>query len=128
MTSSPSLGPGGMPDGLPVPMLMVVQADTSVGDPSTSIQDVLEDLSIDGDVAGNAGYAENVHGARKVEARQLTPLLRCMHDRRIENAIGRKDLVQSARVSLADNVVPEFQCRQSHMSSRKFVQRIVASP
>ena len=56
--------PGGMPDGLPVPMLMVVQADTSVGDPSrTSIQDVLEDLGIDGDVAGNAGYAENVHGA-----------------------------------------------------------------
>lgn len=59
----PSLGPGGMPDGLPVPMLMVVQADTSVGDPTPSIEGVLDDLSIDGDVAGNAGYAENVHGA-----------------------------------------------------------------
>ena len=59
----PSLGPGGMPDGLPVPMLMVVQADTSVGDPSRSIEGVLDDLTIDGDVAGNAGYAENVHGA-----------------------------------------------------------------
>lgn len=59
----PSLGPGGMPDGLPVPMLMVVQADTSVGDPSPSIEGVLDDLSIDGDVAGNAGYAENVRGA-----------------------------------------------------------------
>lgn len=59
----PSLGPGGMPDGLPVPVLMVVQADTSVGDPTRSIEGVLDDLSIDGDVAGNAGYAENVHGA-----------------------------------------------------------------
>ncbi len=59
----PSLGPGGMPDGLPVPMLMVVQADTSVGDPTRSIEGVLDELSIDGDVAGNAGYAENVHGA-----------------------------------------------------------------
>lgn len=59
----PSLGPGGMPDGLPVPILMVVQADTSVGDPAQSIEGVLDDLSIDGDVAGNAGYAENVRGA-----------------------------------------------------------------
>lgn len=59
----PSLGPGGMPDGLPVPILMVVQADTSVGDPTQSIEGVLDDLSIDGDVAGNAGYAENVRGA-----------------------------------------------------------------
>ncbi len=59
----PSLGPGGMPDGLPVPMLMVVQADTAVGDPAPSIEGVLDDLGIDGDVAGNAGYAENVRGA-----------------------------------------------------------------
>lgn len=59
----PSLGPGGMPDGLPIPILMVVQADTSVGDPTQSIEGVLDDLSIDGDVAGNAGYAENVRGA-----------------------------------------------------------------
>ena len=59
----PSLGPGGMPDGLPMPMLMVVQADTSVGDPAPSISGVLDELRIDGDVAGNAGYAENVHGA-----------------------------------------------------------------
>ncbi len=59
----PSLGPGGMPDGLPVPILMVVQADTSVGDPAQSIEGVLDDLSIDGEVAGNAGYAENVRGA-----------------------------------------------------------------
>ncbi len=59
----PSLGPGGMPDGLPVPILMVVQADTSVGDPAQSIEGVLDNLSIDGDVAGNAGYAENVRGA-----------------------------------------------------------------
>ena len=56
----PSLGPGGMPDGLPVPMLMVVQADTAVGDPSQSVEGVLDDLGIDGDVAGNA---ENVRGA-----------------------------------------------------------------
>lgn len=59
----PSLGPGGMPDGLPVPMLMVVQADTSVGDPGPSIERVLSDMGIEADVAGNAGYAENVHGA-----------------------------------------------------------------
>ena len=54
----PSLGPGGMPDGLPLPMLMVVQADTAVGDPFAAIEGVLDDLSVDGDVAGNAGYAE----------------------------------------------------------------------
>ena len=59
----PSLGPGGMPEGLPVPMLMVVQADVAVGDPSNQISAVLNELSIDGDVAGNAGYAENVRGA-----------------------------------------------------------------
>jgi len=59
----PSLGPGGMPDGLPVPMLMVVQADMAVGDPSSAIEGVLDELAIDGDVAGNAGYAENVRGA-----------------------------------------------------------------
>lgn len=59
----PSLGPGGMPEGLPVPMLMVVQADVAVGDPSNQISAILNELSIDGDVAGNAGYAENVRGA-----------------------------------------------------------------
>ncbi|MEL6414638.1 MAG: cell division protein FtsX [Pseudomonadota bacterium] len=59
----PSLGPGGMPDGLPIPMLMVVQADSAVGDPSEDITDLLDELSIDGDVAGNAGYADNVRGA-----------------------------------------------------------------
>jgi len=53
----PSLGPGGMPEGLPVPMLMVVQADMAVGDPSPDIQRILNELGIDGDVAGNAGYA-----------------------------------------------------------------------
>ena len=59
----PSLGPGGMPDGLPIPMLMVVQADTAVGDPSDDVAEILDELSIDGDVAGNAGYADNVRGA-----------------------------------------------------------------
>lgn len=59
----PSLGPGGMPDGLPIPMLMVVQADIAVGDPSDDIAEVLDAFSIDGDVAGNAGYADNVRGA-----------------------------------------------------------------
>lgn len=59
----PSLGPGGMPDGLPIPMLMVVQADSAVGDPSEDIADLLDELSIDGDVAGNAGYADKVRGA-----------------------------------------------------------------
>ncbi|MEL7040153.1 MAG: cell division protein FtsX [Pseudomonadota bacterium] len=59
----PSLGPGGLPEGLPIPMLMVVQADLSRGDPSAGIERVLDDLSIDGDVAGNAGYADNVRGA-----------------------------------------------------------------
>jgi len=59
----PSLGPGGMPDGLPVPMLMVVQADPTTGDPSSLIADILARAGIDGDVAGNAGYADNVRGA-----------------------------------------------------------------
>lgn len=59
----PSLGPGGMPEGLPVPMLMVVQADTAVGDPSPDIERILNEVGVDGDVAGNAGYADNVRGA-----------------------------------------------------------------
>lgn len=62
----PSLGPGGLPEGLPVPILMVVQADTAVGDPTEAIEGVLDDLLIDGDVAGNAGYADNVRGALSV--------------------------------------------------------------
>ncbi|MEL6725022.1 MAG: cell division protein FtsX [Pseudomonadota bacterium] len=59
----PSLGPGGLPEGLPIPMLMAVQADMAVGDPSPDIRRVLNEFSVDGDVAGNAGYAENVRGA-----------------------------------------------------------------
>ncbi len=59
----PSLGPGGLPEGLPIPMLMVVQADTAVGDPSPEIKRLLAEAGIDGDVAGNAGYADNVRGA-----------------------------------------------------------------
>ena len=59
----PSLGPGGLPEGLPIPMLMVVQADMAVGDPSPDIARVLSEMGIDGDVAGNAGYADNVRGA-----------------------------------------------------------------
>lgn len=58
----PSFGPGGMPQGLPVPFLMVVQADMAVADPTQAIEGVLDDLQIDGSVAGNAGYAENVRG------------------------------------------------------------------
>lgn len=59
----PSLGPGGLPEGLPIPMLMVVQADMAVGDPSPEIKRLLAEAGIDGDVAGNAGYADNVRGA-----------------------------------------------------------------
>ncbi|MEL7111360.1 MAG: cell division protein FtsX [Pseudomonadota bacterium] len=59
----PSLGPGGLPEGLPIPMLMAVQADMAVGDPSPDIRRVLNEFSVDGDVAGNAGYADNVRGA-----------------------------------------------------------------
>ena len=59
----PSLGPGGLPEGLPIPMLMAVQADMAVGDPSPDIRRILNELSVDGDVAGNAGYADNVRGA-----------------------------------------------------------------
>lgn len=59
----PSLGPGGLPEGLPIPMLMVVQADMAVGDPSAEIKRLLAEAGIDGDVAGNAGYADNVRGA-----------------------------------------------------------------
>lgn len=62
----PSLGPGGMPDGLPLPLLMSVQADMAVGDPTATIQDKLDMAGIDGDVAGNAGYADNVQGGLEV--------------------------------------------------------------
>ena len=59
----PSLGPGGLPEGLPIPMLMAVQADMAVGDPSPDIRRILNEFSVEGDVAGNAGYADNVRGA-----------------------------------------------------------------
>ena len=62
----PSLGPGGMPDGLPLPLLISVQADMAVGDPTSAIQDKLDAAGIDGDVAGNAGYADNVQGGLEV--------------------------------------------------------------
>ncbi|MEQ3746779.1 MAG: cell division protein FtsX [Henriciella sp.] len=62
----PSLGPGGIPDGLPLPLLMSVQADMAVGDPTEGIEAVLDKAGVDGDVAGNAGYADNVRGGLNV--------------------------------------------------------------
>jgi cell division transport system permease protein len=62
----PSLGPGGIPDGLPLPLLMSVQADMAVGDPTEGIEAVLDKAGVDGDVAGNAGYADNVRGGLSV--------------------------------------------------------------
>lgn len=63
MLLEPSLGPGGLPEGLPIPMLMMVQADMAVGDPSPDIARILSEMGVDGDVAGNAGYADNVRAA-----------------------------------------------------------------
>jgi len=51
----PSLGPGGIPDGLPLPLLMSVQADMAVGDPTEGIEAVLDKAGVDGDVAGEGG-------------------------------------------------------------------------
>nr|WP_070960503.1 cell division protein FtsX [Hyphomonas sp. Mor2] len=107
----PSLGPGGMPDGLPVPMLMVVQADTSVGDPTASIEGVLDDLSIDGDVAGNAGYAENVRGALgvlRIVALSIVALLSATAVAVIAFAthaalLARKDIVEVLHLSGAED-------------------------
>lgn len=107
----PSLGPGGMPDGLPVPMLMAVQADMAVGDPSARIADILEELAIDGDVAGNAGYAENVRsalGVLRLVALSVVALLSATAIAVIAFAthaalLARKDIVDVLHLSGAED-------------------------
>lgn len=56
----PSLGAGGVPAGLPLPLIMAVQADMATGDPIEAIKAQLTRAGISGDVAGNAGYSATV--------------------------------------------------------------------
>lgn len=56
----PSLGAGGIPDGLPLPMIIAVQANAEIGEPALAIAALLEDMNVAGDVADNANYADTV--------------------------------------------------------------------
>ena len=56
----PSLGAGGIPEGLPVPIIITVQADTLAGSPIPAMREIIESRNLDADIANNAEYAETV--------------------------------------------------------------------
>lgn len=63
---APSFGPGGLPEGLPVPILIAVQADMSAGDPVPDIERLLRAADLAGDVGAHAGFAGHVRRALSV--------------------------------------------------------------
>ena len=56
----PSLGRGGLPEGLPVPVILALQADMTANDPVPAIQNILDRLGADAEIADNADYADTV--------------------------------------------------------------------
>ena len=56
----PSLGAGGIPEGLPLPMIIAVQADKCLANPKAAMSSILKDYSVVGDIADNASYADTV--------------------------------------------------------------------
>ncbi len=59
----PSFGPGGMPSGLPLPLLMAVQSDAETEDQSPAIEAILEERGIKGEVSAHSGFAGDVQRA-----------------------------------------------------------------
>lgn len=63
---APSFGPGGLPEGLPVPMLIAVQVDMDTADPIPGIEIVLGEFGVAGEVGTHAGFAAHVQNALAV--------------------------------------------------------------
>ncbi|MDJ0920472.1 MAG: cell division protein FtsX [Henriciella sp.] len=59
----PSFGPGGMPEGLPLPLLIAVQADLATGDPISAIEEILDRNGIEAEVSAHSRYASDVRNA-----------------------------------------------------------------
>lgn len=60
---APSFGPGGLPDGLPLPLLIAVQASPDAADPAPQIRAIMDREEVDGDVSGHGGFARQVQRA-----------------------------------------------------------------
>lgn len=60
---APSFGPGGLPDGLPLPLLIAVQASPDAADPEPRITAILEAEEVVGEVSGHGGFARQVQRA-----------------------------------------------------------------
>ncbi|MEM8615958.1 MAG: cell division protein FtsX [Pseudomonadota bacterium] len=56
----PSFGPGGLPDGLPLPMLIAVQTDIDAGDPVMAIEQTLQDAGFEAEVSAHGTYARQM--------------------------------------------------------------------
>lgn len=107
----PSLGAGGVPAGLPLPIIMAVQADTASGDPTEAIEVQMKRAGIEGDVAGNAGYSATVGatlGTMRLVALSIVALLSATAIAVIAFAthaalLARKDIVDVLHLSGAED-------------------------
>jgi cell division transport system permease protein len=107
----PSLGAGGVPAGLPLPLIMAVQADTAAGDPIEAIEVQMKRAGIEGDVAGNAGYSATVGatlGTMRLVALSIVALLSATAIAVIAFAthaalLARKDIVDVLHLSGAED-------------------------
>lgn len=60
---APSFGPGGLPEGLPLPLLIAVQAAPDTADPEPRIKAILDAKEVVGEVSGHGGFARQVQRA-----------------------------------------------------------------
>lgn len=60
---APSFGPGGLPEGLPLPLLIAVQAAPDAVDPEPQIKAILDSEEVVGEVSGHGGFARQVQRA-----------------------------------------------------------------
>ena len=60
---APSFGPGGLPEGLPLPLLIAVQAAPDAPDPEPRIKAILDAEEVVGEVSGHGGFARQVQRA-----------------------------------------------------------------
>ncbi len=107
----PSFGPGGMPEGLPLPLLMAVQADPLAPDPAPAIQRALDDLGLNAQVSAHSTYAADARaalGALRLAAIGMVILLAATAIAVIAFAthaalLARKDIVDVLHLSGADD-------------------------
>jgi cell division transport system permease protein len=59
----PSFGPGGMPEGLPLPLLIAVLSDPEAASVVGQIEGLAEAAGLNAEVSAHSGYARDVRGA-----------------------------------------------------------------